>query len=77
MRISDLYTNDQAANDNAPWPLSTELRTILSPPLLKHLEHGRIFKLPSNIPTWTRWQAMSTGEKEEEKKSSKGPCLEC
>jgi hypothetical protein len=52
------------------------LRTILSPPLLKHLGHGRIFKLPSNVPTWAWWQAMSMGEKEEQKKGRKGPCLE-
>jgi hypothetical protein len=49
MRISDLNTNDQTANNSAP--LGAVLRTILSPPLLKHLGHGRIFKLPSNIPS--------------------------
>jgi hypothetical protein len=63
MRISDLNANNQTANDDTP--LDTVLRTILSPPLLKHLGHSRIFKFPSNIPMWTWWQAMSMGEKEE------------
>ncbi len=66
MRISDLNTSDQS-NDSLR-TLGVLLRTILSPPLLKHLGHGRIFKFPSNIPRWTRWQMMSAREKEEPKK---------
>jgi hypothetical protein len=62
MRISDLNTNDQI-NDSAP--LDTVLRTILSPPLLKYLGHGRILKLPSNISRWTRWQMISARVMEE------------
>ena len=56
MRISDLKANDQT-NDSVS--LGTVLRTILSPPLLKYLGHGRILKLPSNISRLTRLQMIS------------------
>jgi hypothetical protein len=73
MRISDLNTNDQIDDVT---PLGAVLRTILSPPLLKHLGHGQICKLASNIPRWTWWQAMSAREKKEQKKSCENSCLE-
>jgi hypothetical protein len=73
MKICDLNTNDQA-DDMAP--LGAVLRTVLSPPLLKHLRHCRICKLPSDIPRWTWWQSMSAREKEEQKKGCEDHRLE-
>ena len=63
MRIYDLKTVDQA-DDGAI--LSVMLHTILSPPLLEHLGHGHVYKLASDIPWWSWWQAMSAREKEEQ-----------
>jgi hypothetical protein len=62
MRISDLNANDQ---NNDSTPLGTVLRTILLPPLLKYLGHGRILKLSSNVSRGTWWQMISARVMEE------------
>lgn len=64
MRISDLNTIDQV-DDGAP--PSVVLHTILPPPLLEHLGHGDICKLPGNIPRWTWWQTISARKNEKQK----------
>jgi hypothetical protein len=73
MRIFDLNTVDQA-DDGAI--LSVMLHTILSPPLLEYLGHGHVYKLASDIPRWTRWQAMPAREKKEQKKGYEDSRLE-
>jgi len=52
------------------------LRTILSPPLVKHLKHGRILELSRHVPTRTRRQALSTQGNEEKDEHRECPCLE-
>ena len=73
MRISDLNTIDQA-DDGAI--LSIVLHTIFSPPFLEHIRHGHVYKLASDIPRWSWWQAMSAREKKEQKKGCEDSRLE-